>query len=570
MSIKHLCLICGFLFYTASQTFGSSDPVSPHIHINQIGYPLSESKIAYVSSSIALPFEVENIEREKIALKGMLQLAHSNDQVSGGHIWKADFSVLSTTGEYRLDVAGIGSSFLFRIDSHLYEDVAKQALKGFFLSRNGMELPKEYAIQWSRDPLYTSEVMVFPATADEQTPLKLAGGWYDGGDNGMYTVNGSFAAGMLLLLHEIYPQRYPDQSLPIPESGNGIPDLLDEVKWELDWLLSIQAPDGGIYHKLTPKEPTKPVNKNEKEQRYLYSVSTAATANVCAVLAKASRLYSPYNATYSITCLRSAEKAWRYLEQNPNDKGFQNPEEIITKSYSDQDDMDERFWAAVELYLATNQSQYLDIANQIGEKRVPLLSSTGYWGNVMPMAIASIIISSTPALDEKLKKEAINDLVSLADSIVETSNQEGYAQSLNQGEFSWGSNAVLLQNAVILFLADLVNSKPNYRNIMLDQVHYILGRNPLSMCYVTGIGDHSPQNPHHFLSMIDKAEEPIPGMLVGGPNQFLNDSILKGRFNQNTPSAMTYVDDEGSYASNETSLSWNAVLILVLNCLSPF
>ncbi len=547
-------------------------PVSPNIHVNQIGYLPSTPKVAKVSSSLGLPFSLINTETSQPVFKGMLKLSEANDQESGGHIWSADFSVVRTTGTFFLEVKGVGHSYPFRIDHEVYNKLSRDALKSFYYHRCGVDLSKDFAGNWAHPACHLSDGYIFSASAgnaDSKDVMAATGGWHDGSDYGKYSVSGIFSSGLLLTLYELYPKYFDDGALAIPESGNGIPDLLDELRWEIEWLLRMQSEEGGVHHKLTYKEPGKPVLPNEeKDTRIIFPISNTATAGMSALTAKASRLYLPYDATFAEQCLQASEKAWDFLEEHSHDGGFKNPPGVGTKAYSDLDNSDERFWAAFELYRATGNKRMEDITLALAERRAPLLSSSAYWGNAAPLAIASILNATGLDIDSDLKDEAGNDLIVLADTLINKVKSDGYRLSIKAGEFTWGSNNLVLQNAVILLLTHQLHPQGGYHLIALDQLHYILGRNPLSMCYVTGHGSQSPEKPFHPFLIADKVKDPIPGLLVGGPNQFLNDGVLKRSFRDGMAPAFLYKDNEESFASNETTISWNAVLAFVTTWLN--
>ncbi|RJP23180.1 MAG: glycoside hydrolase family 9 [Candidatus Omnitrophota bacterium] len=566
MNLKNGTIAILFCMILSLDVYCQDTTASPFIHINQLGYLPGGSKIALVSSALGMPFSVLTSDTGKPLLKGMLQLAEANNRESGEHVWAADFSIFHSTGTFLLEVQGLGKSYPFRIDDNLYSNLGREALRSFYFHRCGMALTQEYAGVWKHPACHQTDGVLFSATPVNENPPKIdaVGGWHDGSDYGKYVVNGAFAVGMLLTLYEVFPDVFPDGSLQIPESGNNVPDILDEVRWEIEWLLKMQSESGGIYHKLTPLETVKPIPpQEEKEPRIIFPVSTAATASMCAVTAKASRLFSPFDATFSTRCLNAAESAWLYLETHPSDGGFKNPAGVGTQAYGDVDDSDERFWAAIELYRATEEDRLREIMLALAKNRAPLITASGFWGNVTPLAVASIL-NATERFGKELKEEARADLIAFADILHEKIRSDGYRLSIKSGEFVWGSNSFVLQNAVVLLLAGLHRSDRAYVDAVMEQLHYILGRNPLSTCFVTGYGSQSPQSPYHYFSMTDKIKEPIPGLLVGGPNQFLNDGFLKRSFNETSPPALTYKDVEESFASNESSLSWNAALVFVV------
>ncbi len=538
----------------------------PLIYVNQIGYLPAEQKIALVSASTGLSFEVINQKLHKTILRGMLKTAEPGDVASGSDLWHADFSVISATGEYILKIPGLGNSYPFQIQDNLYRELISKTLAAFYFHRSGAAINQTYAGKWSRETLHSADGLIHSTT---DIPHNAIGGWFDGSDYGKYSVSGIYSAGVLLMLHEQFPHQFGDGSLLIPEQANGIPDILDKVRWELDFIHLMQNKNGGIHHKLTTLDPPKPELPNKKDPpRYVFPTSTAATAGACALFAKASRAYSVHDATYAALCKNSAVAAWNYLETHPNDQGFVNPANVRTKTFKDADDSDERFWAAIELYITTGDKTYQNTALSIEKNRVPLLSASGYWGNVMPLAVGSILSATPEMFDAKLRQTIVKDLLSLSNIISESISIDGGKLSLKEGDFAWGSNGALLQNALILCLADIYKSNPVYRQGALDQLHAVLGRNPLSMCYITGFGSRSPMHPYHLISMADKAEEPIPGLIVSGPNQFLGDSALKKIFAKTAAPATIYLDSAESYSSNETDLTWNAVLAFVASYIS--
>ncbi len=543
----------------------AEEKISSEIYVNQLGYLPAAEKIALVSSPLPLEFQLTDIETGKVILKRRLQLAEAGHSASGANLWKANFTSIQKPSRYEIHIPGFGKSYPIPIAAGVYNRLATQSLKAFYYLRSATAIEPAYTYDGERSSAHNEDGKMYAEQKENQIKIDASGGWYDGSDIGKYTINGAVAVGTLLLLHERLPNAFPDRSLNIPESGNQIPDILDQAKWEIDWLLKMQDADGGVYHKLTSLEPVLGVlPKEDKTERFLFAKSTAATANACAVFAKASRLYFPHNATFASSCMLAARDAWRFLEANPNDGGFQNPPAVRTEAYTDPDDSDERFWAAVELYLTTDDQRFSNLAAVIADRRVPLFSTSGYWGNVMPLAFGSIISNITDEDRFTILSEVEEDLVSMAETIHDRVKQDGFNMSIKENNYTWGSNAAVLQNALVLLLSDDLNPEAGYKQSALDQLHYILGRNPRSFCYITGFGEQSPKHPHNLHVLLENTDTPIPGFLVGGPNASLNDSALKRQFSANTPPALTYLDVHESFASNEVSLNWNAVLTFVL------
>lgn len=558
-------MIFVWLVAATSWFLSAQQALSQGIFVNQVGYPTLGPKIAMVSSPIGLPFTVIDAENGSERFQGQLRLRASDCSISGGNVWLADFSSLEQPGDYRIRAPGIGESPTFRIGGDQYSSLLRQSIRAFYWLRSGLDLDESYAKEWARENLSPPEAVIYSSDNATPTVVTVSGGWHDGSDLGRYTPSGAYAAGMLMLIYELFPESelLGDGSFNIPESGNGIPDILDEARWKLEWLMRAQTEEGGFYHKLTPIEPL-PLNAESKQTRYLYPPATASTASACAALAKASRLYSPYDATFAAECFDSATRAWRYLEHYPENQPFTNPPDTRTRAYSDSDDTDERFWAALELYLATEESLFQDIALAIAEKRLPLLSASGYWGNVMPLAAGTVLaLPDSSLVSSSIQRELERDVLNLAESLRVRVEDSSFFISLRPGEFTWGSNAILLQNVITMLLAHRVDSNAGYESLAMDQIHYVLGRNPLSICFVTGFGELSPKRPFQFSLLGGRADRPFPGLLVGGSNETLNDAVLKRFFTDETPSALAYIDDAESFASNEFSLEWNAALAFV-------
>lgn len=537
-------------------------PISSAIFINQSAYIVGHAKIGLVSSPIALPFTLWNLQTEAPSLRSRLALRAAHHAASGMNVWQADFSIIDATGVYALEVPGLGRSHPFSIIQTPPMTLAARALNAFYYFRCGAEFPQNIAGDWARKAGPSKAALIYPPTS-EPKPVMIDAGWHDGSDAGRYVSSGVYAAGALMTLHEWLPEAFPDASLSIPEAHNGAPDILDEARWELEWLLSMQAESDAVYHKATTLEP-----EDEDAPLYLFAPSTAATAGACAVWAKAARLYSPYDATFAARCLNASVRAWQWLELTPNDGGFKNPADVQTKAYSDPDDSDERLWAVIELRRTLNDERLDPVIAAMVEKRIPLLYASGYWGDVTPFAAASILNEATIETFKELADDAHNDLRSLADSLSEKTAADGFLLTLGPDEFTWGSNGAVVRNALILALTNRVESNTRYYGAALEQMNYLMGRNPLGMSYITGFGEASPQTPYHWKRYAGESKTPIPGLLVAGPNQSLNDGVLKAHFGASAPPATAYKDDPKSFSSNEFTIDANAALVFVAAVLS--
>jgi endoglucanase len=381
----------------------------------------------------------------------------------------------------------------------------------------------------------------------------VSGGWHDAGDYGRYVVAGAVAAADLLEAYEDFEVAADDMG--IPESGNGIPDILDEAKYELDWMLKMQDEEsGGVYHKVTCFVFPETVNpEEEKDQLYLAPVSQAATGDFAAIMAKASVVYKDFDPTFSTEARLAAEKAWEYLVSDETDKSFKNPEEFETGEYPDKYITDERYWAAVELYLAGKEDMNVYVTKY--GKNEKIKHGLG-WADVATYADYDL----AKYAQEEMRDMAIEHISSLAEEQVEKADKSGYYTTFGS-DYAWGSNMAVGNSGQLLYMAANVTGDEYYAEIARKQLDYLLGTNPLGYCYVTGYGTFAPQNPHHRPSQVKGSA--MTGMLVGGPNKNLDDPYAAAVLSAASP-AMCYVDNVQSYSTNEISIYWNSPLIYLL------
>jgi endoglucanase len=286
-------------------------------------------------------------------------------------------------------------------------------------------------------------------------------------------------------------------------------------------------------------------------------------------MARASATYQSYDATFAATCRAAAESAWAFLASHPSIVplgGFTNPSGTSTGVYGDTDDRDERLWAAAELFAATGGSDY-ELFYVLNASARGLFSTKLSWPFVTDLAHIAYLTTDRPR-DDGIVGELRSSLTSVADALVARRSASGLHLTLVPGEFVWGSNSDALNHALLLLVAAREVGASAYRDAAEDQLHYVLGVNPHAMTFVTGIGTHRPMAPHHRPSISDGVAEPVPGLLVGGPNQFGGDLELASRFSDADPPAMWYVDDQDSYASNEIAINWNAPLVFVAGVLA--
>ncbi len=531
------------------------------IRINQVGYyPDGPKKAIIATATTAQKFMVFKVADMEMVYEGKLS-APEDWVLAGETIITADFSQVSSPGIYSIYVDDIGYSFPFEISTTIMKEPLRAGMKSYYFQRSGFALDSSHAGQWHRPAGHTDDKVNYHPSTGKTGQTASTKGWYDAGDYGKYVVNGGFSLGQMLVLHEQYPEVLGDGSLNIPESGNGQADLLDELKYEMDWILSMQDEDGGSFVKLTTKNFTAMKLPHELDDipRFIIGKSTAASLNLSAVAAKMSRAYSKIDPDYSAKCLEAAQKAWDWAVAHP-EMAFKNPEDIKTGEYGDSDFSSEFFWAAAELFINTKDERYLpyltidelDFSFKEGES----------WANFAHFLGAFALIDYVN--DLAITQEVSDLLLSTANQLVSKTAQNDYYQPVV--DFQWGSNSDVLNAAMILAQAYRIDPKPSYLNAARETTDYIFGKNATGYCFLTGFGSKSPMFVHHRPSAGDEIAEPIPGFVSGGPNSRKQDAHDVD-YAENAAPMLCWKDVEPSFASNEVCLNWNSALVYVLGFL---
>jgi endoglucanase len=551
--------------------FGVAAAPTTDIKVDQVGYLPQARKLAFVVTNRTVSeFLLRKADGSAIVFRGRLS-APRGDVDSGDRIQIADFSRFKTEGRFYIEVPGVGRSWSFAIGASVYRRAFYLTMRSFYGQRCGtaVDLGSEFpAFKHAACHLNGA----YHASSGKTGPRISAKGWHDAGDYGRYVVNSGIATGELLWTFELYGNKLRNLSLDIPESHNSIPDILDEIRWNLDWMLTMQDEDGGVWPKQTSEDFAKFVMP-EADPLVSYVIGTgnepykssAATADFAAVMAIAARVYKPFDTAYAKQCLTAAKKAWDWLKKNPN-VIFRNPPGVLTGEYGDRDPSDEILWAAAELWRTTKNSEYERYFLAHYTKH-PSAMEAGppLWPRVVLLALWTYI------LDHAADKEAVRAIrtssLTFADVIVNRTATAGYRNSLTSKDYVWGSNGVVANYAVQLLIANTLKPDKRYVEAALENLHYLFGRNTFSLSWVTQLGENPFRHPHHRPSQADANLQPWPGLLSGGPNRSRQDPAMPKL--PNLPPAKMYLDEFESYASNEIAINWNAPLVFVLAAFLP-
>lgn len=603
-SMHRLLLFAGAAALLGFSPGAPAQEQSAPIRLNQVGVLLDGVKRAMLPhpSPAALPWRL--LDRSgRVRASGRTSV-FGNDPWSGEHVHRVDFSRFSGSGAgYRLEVAGARSR-PFPISSGIYRRLPYDALAYFYHNRAGLPIQARFAgEQWARPAGHLPERATCVSGADGKGnrwpgcayTLDVTGGWYDAGDHGKYVVNGGITLWTLLNLYErqLYrgvPSPFADGKARIPEAGNRVNDLLDEARWEMNFLLRMQVPDGtrasvpvgakrsgpGLrfteidasgmaHHKVAdakwtalPMAPHK-----DPERRQLFPPSTGATLNLAATAAQCARIWRGIDPAFSARCLAAARRAFAAARRNP--EVYAIADFTGSGGYGDSDLSDEFYWAAAELFATTAAEEYRALVQSSPLFRLTSAPEMGWnrvgWLGSITLALAP---NKLPAQDVASLRQSIR---LSADTFLADEAKVGYAIPYAPANgYPWGSTSTLLNRALLLALAHDFSGEARYRDGVIDVMDYILGRNPLDRSFVSGYGARPMLNPHHRFwarQMSADFPPPPPGALSGGPNNTsMSDDVaapLKGKCAPQN----CWLDDTRAFSLNEVAINWNAPLVWV-------
>ena len=517
---------------------------APGIRLNTIGYLPDARKTASIAGE-CLKFTVVRVKDGTKALDGPTGEPRRNRD-TGEELCEADFSALREPGEYRLEVPGVGRSAPFRVASDVYNGPFRTVTRGMYLWRCGTAVRGTHGGEtFAHGPCHTADAYLDYVGGGHERKDGTKG-WHDAGDYNKYVVNAGVTVGCMFRAWEDFGPQVRKVRLDIPESGGRTPDFLAEIRWELEWLLTMQAPDGSVYHKLSTTDfGGFLLPELERADRYFTPWSSAATAGFVAMTAAAARHFKPFDPAFSDRCLAAARKSSAFLKAHPEDhrgdlRGFR------TGGYQ-TGDPDDRLWAAAEVWETTGDAEALrDVQARIGSAR-GRFDADWDWGNVKNLGLLTWLLSKRQGRDEALVQRVREDLLSTANGIVAAAKAHGYARPLGT-RYYWGCNGSVARQTLVLQAACRLSGKPEYRQTALDALNHLFGRNCYGRSFVTGLGFRPPMRPHDRRSGGDKVDDPWPGYLIGGPH----------------PRATDWRDVQGDYRTNEIALNWNGALLYAL------
>jgi endoglucanase len=542
---------CGTLF--PSPPPSKTDTQTHPVRLNSLGYLPESPKIATVVAPGGSTFNVRSSADDSVAWNSTMGTMMT-DELTGDTLFQADFSEFSSTGSFYIEVPGLGRSATFTVGTDVYNDLLTRAMVGMYGQRCGTDVHITLDGEtWGHAACHQHDGSLKYLTGSTQVQASN-GGWHDAGDYGKYTTNGAFSAGMMLAAWEQFQPLVSTLSLPIPEHGGALPDFLAEVKWELDWLLTIPSPDGsgGIPHKLTALNFEGFIMPEaDMSTRYFTPVGTAATADFVAVMAEAARIYQSYDADFAAKCLAAARLSYTFLQSNTGPAVPSTPD-FSTGGYGDSNDNDERTWAAAEMWETTGEADFLTDFETRASKTQSPISTVFDWQNVGNLGMFRYLLSKRDGRNADLVTSLQSALTATAEALVRLSTTNSWGRPMG---YSWGANGSVARTAMNLATANALTPDARYTNAIVSGLDHLLGRNHYDRSQITMVGNNPPVHPHHRPSASDSVVDPWPGLLVGGQD------CPSGASNCSTAPKYDWQDTQSAPNLNEIAVNWNGALV---------
>jgi hypothetical protein len=535
-----------------SFVYNNQNYINNSVKVNQVGYLPQSPKYGYTGNYLGsaglmqitpASFEIRDAASGNVMYTGTPSFRANDTRLSGEKVYECDFENFTTPGKYFLYVPGVGRSYPFKIGSTVYDSVYYTCARGLYYQRCGTALPTPYAAPlWARGACHVNDG--FLHTSQSSSPLynaesiganvNVVHGWHDAGDYGKYTVTASGALYYLFLAYDLYPEKFGDNEHNIPESGNAVPDILDEAKWEIDFLKEMQAPDGGVYQLIADAQWASGMPNLDSATRHILEKTTFATGCYAASMAAAYRCFHPFWPVYADTCLARSKRAMNFLLAHPTEApvgGFYLPSGFNSGGYTDDEgDVDERAWASAELYKSTGIALYDSLFTFYWSQH-PLGWGYNYKHRQTEASLTYATITAWP-----VNTSIVSQIKTWYNASIEgyqiARTDSNYYHNANRTDVSawigYGSFAQSTRYAWDLIVEHYLSGNNisgnqryvNYAKINLDTQ---FGDNPQNLCYITGLGSSCVKNPLVNESAY-RGLSPYPGVPVYGPMSHLNAS----------------------------------------------
>ena len=591
----------------------------PYIKVNQVGYTCNGNKNAKVScfekfgSLSGKRFEIVNQETEEVVFSDVLSDATTDTKISGENIYEINFNSVTQQGTYyiRIPDANLNVSALtprdkennlktdtlisvtFKIGDDIYNEMLSDMSKYYYYQRQGLDLQEKYAQQFARENLHPNDVSV-KRWSDRDNPsaetFDVSQGWYDAGDYGKYVSPAATSVENLLLAYELFPQEFEKINPNIPETDktsdlySNAPAILSEIKWELDMLLKLEHSDkdGSFYVAANYKDGTIYIEDT------LYSTSDynssaeeidlrshLATVDMSAMLAHAYIVYKdiPEYSDFAEQCLETSIRAWNWANNPANEKHMSIGAGNRTYTFTQEDLDRSMYWAAGTLFRASKVankdcSEYENylISNCENENVNTCFTgnSLGYSHKGMSFLGFFHYLYQNDNPSNQIKT-VFSKFEPWRNRIL---NYDSFGTDYPEWGYWWGSNMVLAQSSMTLFLGSVVlegidNIPIEVLNSNQSAFNYLLGVNPISFSYVSGYGENSVKNIYSAIYSKDAKLTPYQcpkGYVTEGANSSNNRHLSK--YN-----GKCYMDSDAEWTTNENTIYGNAAMIFLTSAI---
>jgi endoglucanase len=490
------------------------EPERGPVRVDHVGYLPSSPKIAFVCGSRLFdlsgrPFSVRKVGADdepagEPVLRGELTLQSPFEPtIYGEWIYAADFTPLQAQGRYVVEVPGVGRSVAFFVDEGTYDYLFYHLARFFMYQRSGTGLSEKNAFEWARPPCYTDPV---PLASDESNKRPVRHGWVDAGDSRMFPHTDRLVP--MLLAWEMSKEKHFDGQLNLPESGNGVPDFLDEARWQGEYYRDMQLEDGRCMGYLltgrrgggSPIQGSSTGWANDKDPRYIRDdrFSYGTHVEICGCMAMMGRALKAFDQEGAAAFQASALRAWDWAEANRPDQ----------QQGQRRDPRGERLWAAVELWRLTRQERFHQVVRELADTDGNWVDS-GFHG-AAHWAWLSYVLDpeADPALREQFRTRFVDGMA----QVFELVKTEPYAVSVCP--HGWhtnpaGAGTVGMQ----LAMAWKLSGRDDFRRLAEEHVHYVLGRNPYRLCIASNIAPESFSDIYHGYEWVPGREVWMPGFV---------------------------------------------------------
>ncbi|MBQ2391089.1 MAG: glycoside hydrolase family 9 protein [Clostridia bacterium] len=565
---------------TVPSSYGSG--IADNITVNQVGYETNSQKTAKLfepfevsssKSTISLvTFYVVDADYGHVVYQGTT-IKRSYNNGTNCYVSEFDFSSVTVEGRYYLHGPS-GKSYEFEVCDNPYDEVNDAMLTMLYYQRCGMALDADIVGDYyAHSACHTGDN--YPATilnkdngstyeaSEVKTASDFSGGLHDAGDYGRYTTPAVQTIADLIYTYTMFPEA---MNLDIIQDNKGehISDALDEARYEAEWLLKMQAEDGGVYWRIvtiefgTYHQPDKDgiflyggwTTSVDKSRYGLYVSRTMyeATAGAAGAFASCYVAFKDIDKDFANECLAAAKKAYNWCMQSSLPRGAKSAfdkigetPKVIAGSYGGTVCNEALWYAACSLYAATGDNTY--------HSQVKAMASAGCGYTEMGCynfgGFGSLSYILCDKADETIKNNIISAFKTKADDLKAKAEKNAWDSIYSDGgDYGWGSNADLGQNLKSCAVVDYISGTKEYDSTIRGMISFMLGRNWSGYSFVTGYGTQSPKHPHHRQSWY--TDEPVPGMVVGG--------IYHG----------SYTDSNQNIQGNEICIYWNTSVTAIM------